>query len=883
MLTPVISFATGDGTTAGGATGDGEEKVDISTIIGYYELPEAERKAEAIANASFDTQEELLAKFTSYKYLCDNGEYEMYYDAKTLGIIIRDKSTGAIMESVMDQDEATRRKYSSQISANMTSAVAIRTLEQMDEPIGGRNTMVLTSDFVGCKDQKITITELDNGFKANVNYEAMFVSFDVIVTLEEDGVHVEVPYKSITYTKDNLYLGAIYLYSLMGYTERGDRDGYMIIPDGNGAIVHYEDFVEIDNETKTLESYKFGSGYSQFVYGEDLSYKSNTVFVSDDAIAGGNDPEYVYAPYWGVVHNDTDMSVIAVVDKGAESMQVECVFNGVSNLIENFVCGRFLYKRTFYEPTDVYDTAGVEVVPEVDPIEDVKLTFMFRNGGDASYAGLAMAYKDKLIEEGVLTKDKASDELDVRIDFLGTDKEDFLLFKKTVTATTVSNIRKIINTLTEDGVKNMMVLYSGWQSGGVNNVPVSSYNVEGAIGGKAELNKLADDLREKGIDFYLSQDVQYINTSNIKTTFDAARKITSFIYNENRMFEEVYRNFRILYPEKTSEYIKKLAKEFVKNDITNIAFEGLGYNFFTYSKKDVLYSRTKTLEYYKKALESLDENVNVALNQPFLPYWSVIDSFLDMPLGHSMYAYESGEIPFLALILNGTVDCYSEYVNFEADKSEYFLKLAGYGVNPSFMLTHENPSVLQYTNSSWIYTSEYSQYMDQITLYYEKLSAVKALAEGTDIVDYTMESNVAVTTYGNGVKVYCDYKNYILGVYKDGEMVFGFNPQEETDLSTDQINMLNSYVALDEARTKVEDYVLGAIVKNYVFATKYQETYYSNGVVVYNDYNANRLYVEKDGVMVFGYNTENGFEVNDDELSSFAGQPSNGEVGEADE
>ncbi|MBE5940241.1 MAG: hypothetical protein E7266_07575 [Lachnospiraceae bacterium] len=886
MLTPAISFATDIGTditdTAVTEGTDDEKKEDVDG--GIPALPELDRYKEALDRASFDTKEDLLAFYTKYEFLCESTDYEMYYDAETLGIIIRDKDTGAVMESVMDRETAEGRNYSSKIKAPMVSAIAIRTITDLGEVT--RNTRVRTSEWTGCVGyvEKVEKLEAGNGFKAHIDYKDLFVSFDFIVSLEEDGVHALVPHDSIEFKEANVCLGDMYVYALMGYTERGDRDGYMIIPDGNGAIVEYEDFIEIGDYEHEIESWKFGSGYSQPVYGDDLSYKSNVATFSEDAIAGANDPEFIYAPYWGMVHRDTQMAFLAVADDGDVSMNVEAVFNGVNTILENYVTPRFIYRKTYYEPKNSNEADGVETPPERDYIDDVAIHYMFANGKEADYANLAVAYRDKLIKEGVLKENNASKDVQVRVDMLGTDKEDFLIFKKTVTATTVDNIRTIIDTLTDNGVSNMMVIYNGWQSGGVYNVPVSEYKVDSAIGGKASLNALASDLKkQEGIDFFLGQETQYINATNVKTTFDAAKKITKFTYNETRRFEEVYRQFRVLYPEISESNLVSLVNDFVDNGIENIAVEGMPSNIFTYTKKKVLFTRQDTINYYLSAFKTIGEDMTVAMNQPFKVFWSEMDAFLDMPLGHSMYNYESSEIPFLSIVLNGTIDCYSEYVNFEADKSEYFLKLAAYGVNPSFLLTYENPSILQYTNSNWIYTSEYVHYVDQIATYYKELGELKGLTEGSVIVDYEYDNYIGITTYANGLQVYCDYKNYLLAAFKDGNMVYGYNPQEEVDLTEAQAAIMKTYVAIENGQTKVESYIGTAIAKTHTIAVKYNEVGYSNGVTVYDDYNANIRAVAENGNLVYGYNTVTGEELSQDELKTFADSLSNVKEGEVNE
>jgi homoserine trans-succinylase len=60
--------------------------------------------------------------------------------------------------------------------------------------------------------------------------------------------------------------------------------------------------------------------------------------------------------------------------------------------------------------------------------------------------------------------------------------------------------------------------------------------------------------------------------------------------------------------------------------------------------------------------------------------------------------YEDESIPFLSMVLKGVMPVYSEYVNFEANKQEFFLKMVETGTYPSFYITKESSANLIYTN-----------------------------------------------------------------------------------------------------------------------------------------------------------------------------------------
>ena len=101
---------------------------------------------------------------------------------------------------------------------------------------------------------------------------------------------------------------------------------------------------------------------------------------------------------------------------------------------------------------------------------------------------------------------------------------------------------------------------------------------------------------------------------------------------------------------------------------------------------------------------------------------------------------------------------YSDYVNFEADKTEFFLKMVEAGVYPSFYLTHENYSNLIYTNSSNLYSTQFDIYKDTVVEYDKELRAVASKVEGAHILKHEeVKEDVIRVTYDNGVAIYVNY------------------------------------------------------------------------------------------------------------------------------
>jgi hypothetical protein len=101
---------------------------------------------------------------------------------------------------------------------------------------------------------------------------------------------------------------------------------------------------------------------------------------------------------------------------------------------------------------------------------------------------------------------------------------------------------------------------------------------------------------------------------------------------------------------------------------------------------------------------------------------------------------------------------YSDYVNFEANKQEFYLQMIEAGVYPSFYVTKEDSSALIYTNSADLYSTAYSTYKDMIVEYDKEFRQFSQLVDGANITKHEkLDSGVTKVTYSNGVTVYVNY------------------------------------------------------------------------------------------------------------------------------
>lgn len=698
----------------------GKDSLNVSDLQGTVSAPGA-----ALSDGAVDTSREL----DGHHLVAANDSYELYLYEPALSIIVKNTKTGAVMESTV-RDEERLGSVNETWKGFLQSGIVVELQEET-------NTMQRKLGIEGSGAQ-VSVEMIPGGFRAKLDYPTQELGFEAEVKLYDDGsITACIPESSIYENADNKKIGNIYVFPLLGSSRLGEKEGYMFVPDGNGALIYLDD-----------KDGRFDSGYVQKVYGSDIGVgESYVLSLLWDSYETHNDAEMILAPVYGMVHTDDEMGYLAIIESGDEEASIYATPNGAYSDY-NWITAAFRKCTTYIQPTS---NSGGSVTKVTDRIKyDINVRYMFVDGADANYTGLAKRYRDYLIEKDELVK--VEDDFKVRLDFLGLDVENWMLWKKDAPVTTVDNIREIYADLESEGVTDILSIYKGWQDGGIFDLPVTSYDVDSSIGGARELSKLMDECEGKNIDFYLFTDGVRANTETGNTTFDTVKKMDKRLYTQDT-YQNVYREFVYWTPQKSLQNLQLLQKNFVKKGVNKI-----GNTMFTYTMGDTMQTRLVSKYLYGEALRQISENMDLMLEAPVQCYWQYAKAIVDMPIADSDYIYTDQSVPFLSIALKGILPMYGDYVNFEANEREYFLKLVETGIYPSFYLTYENPSELIYTNSSDVYTAQYSVYRDQILNYYDELSEVSERTKGSMIVNHEItDTGVTIVTYDNGVKLYINY------------------------------------------------------------------------------------------------------------------------------
>lgn len=677
--------------------------------------------------------EDDLNEIDNHTKITENSQLALYLKEENLSLIVRNKLTGAVMYSTVEEPQGSNEQWTN----FMKSGIVVQYLV-------GTNIVYYQADMYSSNPVN-TISYTESGFKANVSYPDLGISFDVSVSLEENDVVVHIPEDSIIEADDQFKIGNIYVYPFMGYTKLDEEPGYMLIPDGSGASI------SLDNKNG-----QYRQPYSEMVYGSNIGIDDPYVLSLMYGMVTTNEPNNIMAPIFGMNHDDKEFGYLGVIEEGDWSAHIQAYPNGAI-LPYNWITSRFTYRQFYNQSTS--QTSGTMVIrqKERNPF-DITVRYRFVTGEEANYMGMAKNYRDYLLSNDIVEiKDHENPPI-MRLDLLGADIEDGMIGKNVVPVTTIDQADEILEDLTQNGLEDLMVIYKGWQTNGIyGGLAQNSFDVDKRLGSMSDMEELIRKY-SSNTPIYLYDDAIRFNPDMQNDVFvDLATKFNKRIFRET-VHGKVFSSFNFLQPE---ESVKRLRNRLnsIGEEVPNIVLSGLTNNVFSYLDDSKENSRIHTAEIFTNAIREAYQEVNINLETPFQPYWQYTETFIDMPIESSGYVFETESIPFLSMALNGIVPIYTTYSNFQSNQTDFFLRLIESGARPSYLLTYENSADLYNTNSSHIYSSEYSNYKDEIISMYDEFSTIHEAIDGSSISGYEKEGNQVVVTYENDVKLLINYSN----------------------------------------------------------------------------------------------------------------------------
>lgn len=685
-----------------------------------------------------------LASLDGYALLAENDRLALYLREDICNVRVLNKQTGYVWGSVpADGAQGLNDTWTA-------LAQSLVTFTYLNEEC--------MSSQISAGDPRVerTLEKTADGGVLQINDTRTGISFAVALRLQEDGISVSMVEDSLQEDGDFL-LESLYFLPFFGCTY-GDRvSGYMFVPDGPGALIRY------------AAPTKYLSPFDKRVYGIDPAVDSTSN--SNDLLASRTndyltDAPTVTAPVFGAVHGVGSNAFLAVIDEGATYASIYA--SPAEYVIDyNWVTARFDF-RTVYAQTLKKDGSGIPVNQQKANRMNPSVSYHFLAGEEADYSGMAVKYRS-LLKQGLL-KDK-QEQLDaampLRLAMLAADIKSGKFFNHYIRMTSVNEAAEICRTLAGQGVENITLSYIGWTKGGLNGGKYGNTDLDRRLGSLAELEQLRQQLEGTGGQLFLQFNPLTANKDQCNPDMDSAKTIANknmgFV-RDNKTLK--YNTAYVMQPKAVVSSIRKLQKQYEGYGLALSGLGGTAYGDFT--KGDAV-----TRDANENALLKLLDKTGgtTAFSMPNAYLWGDTDAYLDMPLENSQYLFETDSVPFLPMVLKGSVDYYSPYINQGYYTEDSLLKMMEYGTYPSFLTMQAENEKLIGTPSSDYFSINMDNWQEAAVSSYRQLNAVLEKTEGAYIEEHrVLQKGVVRVRYSNGMTVYVNYLNE---EYRNGAVVVG--------------------------------------------------------------------------------------------------------------
>jgi hypothetical protein len=670
-----------------------------------------------------------------YELLAQNDTFDFYAHPETLAFKVVDKRSGYVWHS--NFDEVTEAdKLNRTWTAFAQSGVSLDLM--YDNATTDRLSLSRDS-------HSMDFDRLSNGFRATVSFPLYGLGFTLTVTLEADGVKVELPAESIIESMpDDYKFETIHLYPFFGATKGNTVPGYLFIPDGSGSLIRYAD------------STKASSMYYGRYYGNDLGMTSTSLY--DYYV----NPAYALSlPVLGAVHGVHQHAYLLVVESGAPYARLRAHPAGIITQF-NFIYNSFIYNESFFQATNRAG-AGVTAIQKETNAFDIVMHYRFLTDRDADYVGMANSYRDYLIDQGQLSdRTRDEDPMGIRLEFLAGEKKRFLFWDVSVPMTTFKQMETILNDLNTNQVRGIQAVLYGWQKLGASATAPTKLSVEPQLGSLKSLALINQTLIEKAgsLQLYLDPQSALKGAGGYSMRSDLAMSIT----NKNLMgYNRTKVNYFYNLPQVTKRLVG-FSSSLSALPQVELALDVIGNTLYSDFKSGNFLNREEAITAYTEAFERVDRPMSFYMPNDYALAYTT--NYYDAPISNSGYLYTSDSVPFLSIVLTGFVNMYSTPLNFSSDLRFERLRLVDYQLYPSFMVTHHPTSRILLTYSNWIYSSQYSQWSDEIQETYTWMANRMEPIKGATVTSrWIPQTGISVTTFSNGRTLIVNYtmQPYSLG------------------------------------------------------------------------------------------------------------------------
>jgi len=723
---------------------------DNCTLLSSYELYQIENGV----RIDLDLNEGESNRF--YEYLPKKMGVETYENVFRGGI------QGLIEDGTLD--EATGQRYLTTLSLvykkSLTEECYAVTYTG-NPPVSATNQMIEITRLVGY-DTDMLLADADAfGFTVTFTEPAQF-DLSVELTLDGNGdLLAHVPTGSIVshndyYTPQSLSL----LPNLGAATVDEYEEGYILVPDGSGALMAFNSYIA--NVTDYKRPYYDNDFYSDYYYMPEYG-------------------EELYMPLYGMLYGSMDSArkgFLAIAEEGARTavLNVKLASASADSAKYNKAYNSFeiaQYKRV--KINGEYSAAGGTYLVNTG-MQDLDLTVRYQfYGQGVTYFDMARGYQAYLAERKNMPVEYGDGAARLYVEAVGgvniTSRFVGIPYSKAYSMTTCEELLDMMERL--EGVEYLLQ-YDGAFNGGWNNELNRGADLAGQNGGRSDMKKLLARAGEQGIPLYLQVALSQVwdkgngfrasshavrGYDNEEVSISRYQPVLGVLYNS--LSDGVIHDSRyILAP----RYLGAVTDAFLKEagQYGSLAVSDLAGMYYADYRYEGYISGEQGDKVLEESLKKLSGEKDLALVNPHIDKIGYGSVAVDISRESSDYATFAVTIPFKQLVMNGLIDYTTEDVNLSSKNPAYFvLQAAELGAYPKFLVTWKNVDALKNSDYSYLYSAQFSVLEEKLKGVYEQCAAIRSQIGTDEITGHgVVQRGVYRTDYATGKSVYVNYNLY---------------------------------------------------------------------------------------------------------------------------
>lgn len=626
----------------------------------------------------------------------------------------------------------------------------------------------------GTEKPAVTFQNTANGFRATYDLQKLRVKLIIDYALKEEPaaeggraipyLEVTVPDKGVEETGDCAIatsttcsmVTSVELLPLLGAAPVG-AEGYLMVPDEGGAITTFK-----------AEYPQYKQRYSAPIYGTDAAQQAFT-------FGGGGSGQVTTSrarmPIWGL--KEADSAYAAIVTKGEYQANINEYLAGYITAA-NRGSVEFVFRRQASIPrrkTQFVNRIETDILPG-----DRQVRYVFLQGDDADYSGMATAYRDYLLKDKGLKRLPKTPPRPLVDFYMGVTRrtsfrEDF------VPMTTFDQGIEMLQALLDRGVSNFDVELQGWNDAGDRGYWPRRYPAENTLGGNAGLRRFTDFAHKHGIRVVFFDNYVYGLTQSsggiigqipyvrniwpawsygFNSRSDTIRGVNKLpVYNSSGRSQGLYLLNPVIartrYAERDMPTHKAMGADGLSLNI-------MGNILMSDTNTSYPLTREQVANEWGKIAAEARQNLGVGVMQgPYAYVFDKSDYIYDAPVD-SRDAFGDTPVPVYHIALNGLKTRFTINGNLRNDPKTEFLRQIEWGMQPSYMLSHQPSSDLIRTTANRLYSSQWTDWIDPAAQEYKRMQDEFGYLNGLFITKHeTIAPRVNRTTYEDGSTLTVNY------------------------------------------------------------------------------------------------------------------------------